>query len=134
MLENHSMTHGKKRACEKNFLKNMKLLQKTTSKKTIDILKLPVLSSTPIFSANQTTRRKVVTLALKYLKNDFSRISLAIKSIIQACRQKKGNAFPIFFCEEILLSSQNKGTAVQKKIDLHLQIGKKGAYNFFYRW
>ena len=83
-----------------------------TSKKTIDILKLSVLSSTPIFSANQTTRRKVVTLTLKYLKNDFSRISLAIKFIIQACRQKKG-------------------TAVQKKIDLHLQIEKKGVYNFF---
>lgn len=132
-LNNHAMEEGKKQTSEIFFLKGIKLLQKTTNKQTNIMLRLSVLSCITTFKLHKVNNKQAKKIP-KYLTKNSSRISLAIKCITNACKQKGGHSFSRRLSEEILLSSQNKGVAVEKKKKLQDDISASKIYNFSFRW
>jgi ribosomal protein S7 len=136
-LINHIMINGEKKTSEKIVLDCFKELQKKNIKKTNELIKLAVISSTPIFKLhtikNKKSKKRKVKEIPAFITNTSYRISLAIKFIINSIGRKK-ESFYNKLNKEILLNSQQKGEAVQLKNNLQQKALVKKKYLKFYRW
>lgn len=136
-LINHIMINGEKKTSEKIILNCYKELQKKTKKKTNELIKLAVISASPIFKlhiiTNKKSKKKKVKEIPAFITNNNYRISLAIKFIISSI-QKKGEHFYNKLNKEIILNSQQKGDAVQLKNNLQKKVLMRKKYLKFYRW
>lgn len=136
-LINHIMVNGKKKTSEKIVLDCFKELQKKNIKKTNELIKLAVISATPVFKLHTIKNKKSKKRKLKevpaFITNTNYRISLAIKFIINSIGKKK-EQFYNKLNKEILLNSQQKGEAVQLKNNLQQKALVQKKYLKFYRW
>lgn len=136
-LINHIMINGEKKTSEKIILNCYKELQKKTKKKTNELIKLAVISASPIFKlhiiTNKKSKKKKVKEIPAFITNNNYRISLAIKFIISSIK-KKGEHFYNKLNKEIILNSQQKGDAVQLKNNLQKKVLMRKKYLKFYRW
>lgn len=137
-LVNHLMLNGKKETGEKNLLKSVKELQKSSSKKSSRVFQLAVLYSTPIFKLHKI-RNKKRKKANKFkeipgfIKNKQARTSLAIKFILLNTK-RKGEHFFKKFNKEILLNAKNQGVSIEAKNELQKNILTKKHFFKYYRW
>ena len=138
-LINQVMKNGEKRTSERIILKSLKELQKNSLKRTKELIKLSLLNSTPIFKINKIKNKKNKKKKQKlkeipsFITNNSSRISLAIKFILQSIKKKKEN-FYSKFNRELLLNSQQKGETIQLKNTLQKEALSNKRYLNFYRW
>lgn len=136
-LINHIMINGEKKTSEKIVLNCLKELQKKNSKRTNELVKLAIISATPIFKLHTIKNKKSKKHKLKeipaFITNATYRISLAIKFIITSIK-KKGEHFYKKLNKEILLNSQQKGEAVQLKNNLQQKALLQKKFLKFYRW
>lgn len=136
-LINHIMVDGEKKTSEKIVLNCFKELQKKSKKKTNELIKLAVISTTPVFKLHTITNKKSKKKKIKevpaFITNNNYRISLAIKFIINSIKRKKEH-FYNKLNKELLLNSQQKGEAVQLKNSLQQKVLIKKKYLKFYRW
>jgi ribosomal protein S7 len=138
-LINQIMLNGCKETSEKIILKSFKELQKNSLKKTKELIKLSLLNSTPIFKINKIKNKKNKKKKQKlkeipsFITNSNSRISLAIKFILQSIKKKKEN-FYTKFNKELILNSQQKGETIQLKNNIQKEVISKKRYLNFYRW
>jgi ribosomal protein S7 len=134
---NHLMKHGKKQTSEKIFSKSIKELQKSTLKRTKDVIILSIKQTTPIYKMHFLTQKKRKNKTIKeiptFIKTSGSRTSLAIKFIVQATRKKNRSTYKNLK-EEILLSSQALGDSVKVKQDLQEAVLKKKKLFKYYKW
>jgi ribosomal protein S7 len=140
-LINHITLNGKKETGEKNIIKSIKNLQKSSFKKTSEIVKLALIYSTPIFKIHKIKNKKKKKKNQKikeipgFIKDQKARISLAIKFILQNIKKKeKNNIFYEKFTKEILLNATSKSNSIQFKNELQKNVLTKKRYLFFYRW
>lgn len=137
-LVNHLMVNGKKETGEKNLLKSVKELQKSSNKKSSRVFQLAMLYSTPIFKLHKI-RNKKRKKANKFreipgfIKNKQARTSLAIKFILLNTK-KKGEHFFKKFNKEILLNATNQGLSIEIKNELQKNILTKRHFFKYYRW
>jgi ribosomal protein S7 len=135
------MKNGKKRTSEKIFLQNFKELQKHSSKETKKLIKVALINATPIFKIHKITNKKVKKKKSKitkeipsFITNEQSRVSQAIKFILEAVKKKPENFYKKF-SKELLLNSQNLGNAVEKKNEVQKHaVVIHNRYLKFYRW
>lgn len=136
-LINHIMINGEKKTSEKIVLNCLKELQKKNSKRTNELVKLAIISATPIFKLHTIKNKKSKKHKLKeipaFITKATYRISLAIKFIITSIK-KKGEHFYKKLNKEILLNSQQKGEAVQLKNNLQQKALLQKKFLKFYRW
>jgi ribosomal protein S7 len=137
-IYNHLMIDGKKETCEKFFLKSSKLLQKSLNSNNIKIIKTGIVNSSPIVNIKHVRLKKGKKKNVKeypYILNSKSRISLAIKFIIETVKKKENNLLNLSknLKQEIIANAQNNSNAVKQKEELQKQtlLNKKYA---FYRW
>jgi ribosomal protein S7 len=136
---NHLIKNGEKKTSEKILLKSFKKLQKDSNKSTKDILKTALVLSTPIFKVHiienkkQRKKNRKVKKIPHFIVNNNSRISLAIKFILSSIKNKS-KSFDNGLKHEILLTSQQKGDAINLKKDLQKQVIINQKYFHFYKW
>lgn len=139
-LINHITLSGKKETSEKNVIKILKELQKSSFKKFSNIIQFSLIYSIPIFKLHvikNKKRKKSKTNKNReipgFIKNKNSRISSAIKFILQNTKNNN-KIFYRKFCKEIQLSAKNKSNTVKIKSDLQKNILTKKHYFRYYRW
>jgi ribosomal protein S7 len=139
-LINHLTLNGKKEVGEKNLLKSIKELQKSSIKKSDTIFQLALINSTPIFKLHRIRNKKIKKNKTNkfreipgFIKNKNTRTSLAIKFILLNAKHK-GEPFYKNFYKEILLNAAHKGTSIQTKNDLQKNVITKKHYFRYYRW
>ena len=135
---NHLMLDGEKKTGEKIFLKSFKDLQKFSKKQSKKLIELAIIFSTPIFKVHKITNKKRKKKNIKKIPTIITakkaRISLAIKFILSALKNKKSNYFYTEFRKEILLSVKNEGPAIQMKNEIQKQVLLKKHFFSYYRW
>jgi len=141
-LLNYLLKKGNKRTSEKILLKSIKELQKCSKKHSLDIIKVAISLSVPIFKIYTFTDRKRKKRKKKvqkikripiFLMNKESRKSLALKFIANT-KNKKQSKMHLLLKNEFLLNAQNKGLAVQLKYELHKEASKYKNLIRYYRW
>lgn len=139
-LLNHITLSGKKETSEKNLLKSLKELQKNSLKKFNNIIQLALIFTIPVFKLHvikNKKRKKSKTNKNReipgFIKNKNSRISLAIKFILQNTKSNNKTFYKKLY-KEILLDAGNKGNSVKIKTDLQKNILTKKHYFRYYRW
>lgn len=135
---NHFMKNGKKTTSEKILLNSLKELQKISSKQSEELIKNAVINSLPVFTIHKIENKKQKKKKRKikeipfFIVNSKSRISLAIKLIIESL--KKQSSFFKDFNKEILANNQQKGSSIQLKEELQKKVIYNKRYFRFYRW
>jgi ribosomal protein S7 len=135
---NHFMKNGKKTTSEKILLNSLKELQKISSKQSEELIKNAVINSLPVFTIHKIENKKQKKKKRKikeipfFIVNSKSRISLAIKLIIESL--KKQSSFFKDFNKEILANNQQKGSSIQLKAELQKKVIYNKRYFRFYRW
>jgi small subunit ribosomal protein S7 len=139
-LINHLTVNGKKNESEKILLKSVKELQKISKKSSKKLIQLALVSATPIFKLNIITQKKRKKKKQKskiipaFIYSKSSRISFAIKLIVATARKKKNQTLLTKIPEEILLSAQHKGNAIDAKKDIQKQAFLNKHLFKYYRW
>jgi len=139
-LINHLMINGEKKTSEKILLQSLKELQKSSLKQTKELIKNALAYSTPIFKLHiienkkQKKKNRKIKEIPSFIYSNTSRVSLAIKIIIEAVKKQKHKFFATKLNKEILLNSQQKGDAIQLKNDLQKKVLLNKRYFYFYRW
>jgi ribosomal protein S7 len=135
---NHFMKNGKKTTSEKILFNSFKELQKMSLKQSEELIKNAIINSLPVFKIHKIENKKQKKKKRKikeipfFIVNNKSRISLAIKLIIESV--KKQTCFFTDFNKEILLNNQQKGYAIQLKTELQKKVINNKRYFRFYRW
>jgi ribosomal protein S7 len=130
---NHFMKNGKKSISEKMLLNSLKELQKTSLKQSEELIKNAIVNSIPIFTIHQIKKKKKKIKEIPvFINNNKSRVSLAIKLIINAVERQ--TYFFKDFNKEILNNNQQKGNSIQLKSELQKKVIENKRYFRFYRW
>jgi len=131
---NQHMIDGKKVLCEQFFLKNCKILQKTTTKNHEYILKLAIVNAASVILTKKIeikNRKKIKEFP--FLVNKKNRVALSIKSIMRSLKMCSENYRIKTLSSELLLNAQNKSFVSKEKKDTQKKALIKKKYTFF-RW
>ena len=137
---NQLIINGKKSKSEKIIIKSMKSLQILSKKSSKKLLQLALISNTPIFKLNTITQKKRKKKKQKdkiipaFIHNKFSRAAFAIKFIITTVQKKNNQSLFTKLSKELLLSSQKKSNAIEKKKDIQNQALLNSYLFKYYRW
>ena len=137
---NHLTINGKKSKSEKIVYKSIKTLQTISSKSSKKLTQLALVFNTPVFKLNTITQKKRKKKAQKakiipaFISNKPSRISFAIKFLVSVAQNKKNQILLKSLPEEILIASQNKGNAVERKTETQNQALLNKHLFKYYRW
>lgn len=126
---NHLTLDGKKSIGEQIFLKTLKELYKITNKDVKKVIGLALLSSTPIFKINKEIKKTPIIIW-----NQKARISLAIKFILIALKQRKAKYLYIKLCTEIISNGDTESLVFELKNNFQKQALLKKHLFFYYKW
>lgn len=137
-LLNHLLKNGNKKTCENILLKSFKTIQKNSLKSYKKVIKIAIVNSASIFRIiklkQKKRKKKSVKEIPKFIFNNFERISWSLKIILTYSKKQNANTFYKKLKQEIIINSKNKGSAIDKKIDLHKQILPKKRLLLYFRW
>jgi small subunit ribosomal protein S7 len=136
---NTLMLSGKKTTCEKVVLKSVKRLQKSTMKKSRNLIQLAVINSTPTFKLNEQAVKKGKRKATKdvpsFILSDSLRIMMSLKFLKEVASKNRGSVdFYQSLAKEVLSSSFYKSQSVDKKNELQKQVLVNKRYLSQFRW
>jgi ribosomal protein S7 len=136
---NTLMLSGKKTTCEKVVLKSVKRLQKSTMKKSRNLIQLAVINSTPTFKLNEQAVKKGKRKATKdvpsFILSDSLRIMMSLKFLKEVASKNRGSVdFYQSLAKEVLSSSFYKSQSVYKKNELQKQVLVNKRYLSQFRW
>ena len=136
---NSIMKNGKKRTGEKILLKSLKEIQKRSMKKTSNIISIAIKHTTPTLKLDhqklKKKKRKTVQEIPTFIKNNFLRVNLSIKSIIiNSKNNNTATTFSLKLANEFLNSTKLKSSSVEQVIEMQKQILSKRNVFFKYRW
>ena len=132
------MKKGKKQTSEKLFLKSVKLLQKSSKKNTVNIIKISIVNSTPltkmkIFKRNKKRKTKHV-ISFPYLLTFKQKNTLGIKNLILLSKsQKNSKSFFNNFCDQLINASNKQGKIIENISKHHNESFLKKKFSNF-RW
>jgi small subunit ribosomal protein S7 len=130
---NKLMRDGKKSVATSLVYKSFEIIEKKTGKKAIDVFDLAIKNVSP--SLKVRSRRiggSNYQIPMEVKKDQ--KIVFAIKWIIDAVRAKKGRSTPEELAEELILASDNQGSAIKKKEDTHRMAESNRAYAHYARF
>ena len=140
VILNRLMENGQKKTAEKILLKCVKDLQKEYVKNFIDLIKLSIINTSPVFLMRHRVmkkgkKRKVKREVPAFLSSHSLRIgnslSLIKKSILT---EKKFSSFYKGLSKEIAKSSSVSSVSITKKFDMQNQVLLKKRYWANFKW
>ena len=137
-IYNTSLISGKKTTTEKNLLKSLKKLQKTSNKNHIKIIRIAIKNSAPTFKMDKQKlkrrKKKIFKERPAFLDTKESRINFAFKIIVKHSNiRTETSNFYKKFSHEILDSSILKSLSISNKAEAQKQIILKKKF-LKYRW
>lgn len=135
-ITNHLMQDGKKTTSERILLKSTKKLQKTLIKNHKEIIQLALINVQPIFTlyTSKNKKTKKVKEIPKFLAQKKTRVSMSIKYILSAIKNKKNEKTYRKLAKEFLDSAKNKSNAIQLKNTIQQKIISMKRYLKRHRW
>jgi len=129
---NSIMWDGKKYLAERIFYDALKIIETKTKKTALSVFSQAINNVKP---AMEVKPRRVggATYQVPSEISSSRKLSLAIKWIIQATRAKKGSPLSERLAEELILASEEKGTAYKRKEDTHKMAQANRAFARF-KW
>ena len=131
-LTNHIMQDGKKVKAEKLVYETIVQLKFEHDKDYESVLSEAIFNTTPEMEVRYMrlgAQRHPVPFPL----NSKRKLSLALKWLVAAARSGNLNGFSNNFTNELLLASQNKGSAVKRCEDMH-KLAFQGQPYAHFRW
>lgn len=129
---NSLMWDGKKYLAQRIFYSALKIVESKTNKPGVQVFTLAINNVKPDLEVRPRRVGGAVYQVPMEVRAD-RKLSLAIKWIIQAAREKKGMPMKERLADELILASEKKGTAYKRKEDTHKMAAANRAFAHF-RW
>lgn len=131
---NNLMSKGKKSISEKIIFNIFKILQKTTVKNIIYVIKFSVINSSIVFCTfKKKKKKKGVVREIPFILSLQKRTFSIIKVILNFIKFKLKSSFLINFKNEIIKILKKNSDLLLKKEQIFLSVLKNKAYAHF-RW
>ncbi len=127
---NQVMLNGKKTIAEKIVYGAFDIVKEKTKKDPVDAFKIAIQNVSPMLEV-KPKRVGGATYQVPMEVKGNRRLSLAMKWIINAAKDKKGKAMRFKLADELIEASDNKGTAVRKKENAHKMAEANRAFAHF---
>ncbi len=126
------MMRGKKSVAEGIVYSALERIEQETKKSPVDTFELAIRNSTPML---QVKPRRVggATYQIPVEIPPNRRLSLAMRWLINAARDRKGKPMRAKLAAELLDAAKGQGAAVKRKEDLHRMAEANKAF-VHYRW
>lgn len=126
------MWDGKKSTAESIFYKSLDIIQKKTSDDPVKIFKKAVENVKPVLEV-KTRRVGGANYQVPVEVNPNRRISLSIRWLVTFSRARKEKSMEEKLAMELIDASNNRGSAVKKREDVHKMAEANKAFAH-YRW
>jgi len=127
---NQVMRRGKKTIARKIVYGAFIILKEKTKKEPLEVFEKALENSRPLLEIKAKRVGGATYQVPRPVASDRS-LALAIRWILEAARNKKGKPMHIKLAEELLLASNNEGTAIKKKLDTHRMAEANRAFAHF---
>lgn len=129
---NSLMKEGKKYLAQKIFYEALKIVESKTNKPGLSVFSQAVNNVKPEMEV-RPRRVGGATYQVPMEVRAHRKLSLAIRWIIEAAREKKGMPMAERLADELILASEKKGSAHKRKEDTHRMAEANKAFAHF-RW
>ncbi|MCS7234310.1 MAG: 30S ribosomal protein S7 [Synergistetes bacterium] len=129
---NYIMWDGKKMTAEWIFYETMKIIEEKLKKSPLEILEKAVENVKPVLEV-RPRRVGGATYQVPVEVPPHRQLSLAVRWIIHAARNKKGKPMAEKLAQEIIDAYKGEGAAIKKKEDVHKMAEANRAFAH-YRW
>ena len=127
---NQVMRRGKKIIARKIVYRAFDIVKEKTKKEPLEIFQQALVNASPLLEV-RPKRIGGATYQVPIEVKGERRITLAMRWIIQAAKQKKGKPMKKKLAEELINAAQNTGWAVKKKVDTHKMAEANRAFAHF---
>jgi len=131
-LINYIMRKGKKTIARKIVYGAFDIMKEKAKKEPVEIFEKAIENVSPVLEVKPRRVGGATYQIPKEVRGN-RRLTLALRWIIQAAKQKKGKAMKERLAEELLSASNNTGWAVKRKEDTHKMAEANRAFAHF-RW
>lgn len=127
---NQVMRRGKKTIAQKIVYGAFDIVREKTQKDPLEIFDLAIKNTSPLLEVRPRRVGGATYQVPREVKEE-RRLTLAMRWLIEAARLKKGKSMAEKLAEELILASDNTGTAVKKKEDIHRMAEANRAFAHF---
>ncbi len=131
-LINKVMERGKKTIAQKIVYSSFDLIKNKTQKEPLEVFKKAIENVSPLLEV-KPKRIGGATYQVPIEVRQERKFALAVRWILSAARSKKGKAMAEKLSEELLVASNNEGSAIKKKNDTHRMAEANKAFAHFAR-
>ena len=127
---NKIMKDGKKTTARKIVYGSFEIIKEKTKKEPLDVFEKAIDNTSPLLEV----KAKRVGGATYQVPREVERdrmVTLAMRWLIEAANSKKGKPMKEKLAEELILASQNEGSAVKKKENTHRMAEANRAFAHF---
>jgi len=127
---NQIMRRGKKTIARKIVYKAFDIIKEKTKKDPLEIFDLALQNVGPVLEV-KPKRIGGATYQVPREVPEGRRFALSVRWIITAAKAKKGKPMAEKIAEELILGSNNEGSAIKKKLDTHRMAEANRAFAHF---
>jgi small subunit ribosomal protein S7 len=127
---NQIMKKGKKTIARKNVYGAFDLIKEKTKQDSMEVFERAIKNTSPLLEVKSKRVGGATYQVPREVKGD-RMITLSMRWIILAARNKKGKPIKEKLAEELILASKNEGSAVKKKEDTHRMAEANRAFAHF---
>jgi len=129
---NQVMRQGKKTIAQKIVYTGFDIIEKQTKGNPIEIFERALVNVAPKMEV-RSKRVGGATYQVPYRVSDERGLTLAMRWIIQAAKNRSGASMDKQLANELIQAGENKGTAVKKRVDIHRVAQANKAFAYFAR-
>ncbi len=127
---NQVMRKGKKTIARKIVYKSFDIVKEKTKKEPLEVFEKAIENATPLLEVKPKRVGGATYQVPREVKGERG-VALAMRWIINAAKSKKGKPMKEKLAEELILASNNEGTAIKKKTDTHRMAEANRAFAHF---
>lgn len=129
---NHIMRDGKKSLARKIVYGALERVKEKTKKEPLEVFTEALKNAGPLLEVRPMRVGGATYQVPREVKRE-RRITLAMRWIIQAARNKKGKPMQEKLADELISAANNEGEAVRRKINMHKMAEANRAFAHFAR-
>ena len=129
-LVNYVMREGKKSVAQKVVYTSFDIIKEKTKANPIEIFDRAMKNITPSIEVKSRRVGGANYQVPQPVRNE-RKVQLAFRWLLLAARSKKGKPMATKLAEELVLASNNEGSAIRKKLDTHRMAEANRAFAHF---
>lgn len=127
---NQVMRRGKKTVARKIVYKAFDIIKEKTKKEPLEVFEQALKNTSPLLEVKPRRIGGATYQVPREVKGE-RRLTLAMRWIIQAAKNRKGRPMREKLAEELIAAANNEGAAIKKKIDTHRMAEANRAFAHF---